>query len=140
MTRKGPRPPSQRQLRVGESIRHALAETLARGDLRDPALAGRSITVTEVRATPDLRNAKVYVMPLGGASGAPSADDKEIAAALQRSAAWLRALVNEAVPLKFSPKLDFVLDPTFEAARRIQQVLDAPEVARDLGAADDPSS
>ena len=136
------RPAGQRQLRVGETIRHALSELLVRGSLRDPALRGRSITVTEVRCSPDLRNATVYVVPLGGGGAEGGGEAGEVVAALQRSAPYLRGRVNEAVALKYSPRLTFALDTSFDEARRIQEVLDTPAVARDLGPAvdDDASS
>ena len=126
MARRHPRPPSQRQRRVGETVRHALAEALCRGELRDPAVAGRSITVTEVRCSPDLKSATAYVMPLGGGG-------EDAVEGLQRSAAFLRSRVNEAVALKFSPRITFVLDSSFDEAQRINEMLAAPEVARDLG-------
>ena len=120
------RPPSQRQLRVGEELRHALSEIFARGELRDPDLMGRSLTVTEVRASPDLRNVTAYVTPLGGGA------DQAFLAALARTAPFLRARMAEMVPLRYTPKLFFAIDTSFDAARRIEEVLRAPEVARDL--------
>ena len=127
MTRAKGRAPSQRQLRVGEEVRHALSQVLTRGELRDPALVGRSITVTEVRISPDLRAATVFVVPLG--------EDGEgaLVKGLERSAPYLRGRVNEAVHLKHSPRLTFALDTTFAAARRIDEVLHRPDVVRDLG-------
>ena len=118
--------PSQRQLRVGEELRHALSDIFARGELHDPELAGRFLTVTEVRASPDLRNATAYVVQLG----APA--DEQLLKALGRSAPFLRGRLAEMVNLRFSPKLSFAVDVSFEAAQRIEQVLRAPEVARDL--------
>jgi ribosome-binding factor A len=108
---------SQRQLRVGEELRHALVRLLERGVLRDPALAGRSITVTEVRVSPDLKNATAFVTPLGGAGGV------EAVKALNHASAHLRGQVAGAVRLRFAPRLDFVLDTSFDNASRIDRVL-----------------
>jgi len=119
--------PSQRQLRVGEALRHALAETLARGDLRDPELAERSITVSEVRISPDLRHATAFVMPLGGDDAAP------VLAALKRAAPYLRTVLAKAVRLRYAPDVTFTLDRSFDEAERIERALKAPHVARDLG-------
>jgi ribosome-binding factor A len=118
--------PSQRQLRVGELVRHALSEVLLRGDVRNPELQGASITVTEARMSPDLRLATVFFVPLGGGDAAP------IQAALERSRPFLRARVAEAVDLKFAPDLRFAVDASFEEARRVDALLHSPQVARDL--------
>lgn len=118
--------PSQRQLRVGELVRHALSEVLLRGDVRDPELQTASITVTEARMSPDLRLATVYFVPLGGGDAGP------IRAALERSRPFLRARVAEAVDLKFAPDLRFAVDTSFEEARRVDAILHSPQVARDL--------
>ncbi|MEM9045125.1 MAG: 30S ribosome-binding factor RbfA [Pseudomonadota bacterium] len=118
--------PSQRQLRVGEVIRRALSEIFARGDLHMEELAGVSITVTEVRASPDLRQARVYVMPLGGAQA------DEIVDALNASAREIRREVARSVTLKFSAQLDFVLDESFDRMDRTREMLSQPKVARDL--------
>ena len=120
------RQPSVRQLRVGEELRHALAEVLGRGDLRDPALATRSITVSEVRTSPDLRNATAFVIPLGGG------DDTEVLAALRRAAPFLRSQIAKAVRLRLVPNLSFQRDESFDAAQRIDDILHHPDVARDL--------
>lgn len=109
--------PSKRQLRVGEELRHVLAHVLMRDDLRDPALAGVSITVTEVRASPDLKNATVYVLPLGGV------DADEVVAALKRAAPYLRGQVAHEVDLRYTPTLSFEADRSFEQAERIDQLL-----------------
>jgi ribosome-binding factor A len=122
----GRRGAGQRPLRVGEALRHALAQILRDDAIRDPALHGADITVSEVRMSPDLKNATVYVMPLGGAHAA------EIVAALGRSAPFLRGRLARAVPLRYTPNLSFALDASFEAAERIAAVLRRPEVARDL--------
>jgi ribosome-binding factor A len=125
------RGPSQRQLRVGELIRHTLAEMLARGEVRDPDLEGLVVTVTEVRPSPDLRVATVYVMPLGGVGG-----DLALAA-LGRAAPYLRGRIAREVELRFAPELRFALDTTFDEATRIEKLLRSPPVARDLGERDE---
>jgi ribosome-binding factor A len=118
--------PSQRQLRVGEELRHALAHILERGELHDPALQDVTVTVTEVRVSPDLKNATAFVMPLGG-SHAP-----EIIAALKRSAPYIRGAVARAVQLRHAPQIGFTLDTSFDHATRIDALLHRPDVARDL--------
>ena len=120
------RAPSLRQLRVGEEIRHCLADVLARDDLRDPALRGRVITVSEVRVSPDLRNATAFVMPLGGDDAA------EVMEALGRAAPFLRGQVSGQIRLKFSPRLSFQYDSVFDEAARVDGLLRSPAVARDL--------
>lgn len=122
-----PRAPSQRQLRVGELIRHALSEVLAREELRDPLLAETPVTVTEVRPSPDLRHAACFVMPLGGGRTA------EVVDALNRSAPWLSGQIARRVKLRFSPRLAFRPDESFDYADRITTLLKSPEVAGDLG-------
>ena len=117
---------SQRQLRVGEELRHALAQLLRPGELRDPALCDANITVTEVRVSPDLKNATAFVMPLAGADAA------DIMAGLKRSAAFLRARVVRTVELRQAPNLSFALDTAFDSAARITAILQSPEVERDL--------
>lgn len=117
---------SQRQLRVGELIRHALVDILARGELRDPDLAGASVTVTEVRVSPDLRNAAVFVLPLGGERTG------EVVAALQRAAPFLRRLIGPSVTMKYLPELSFLADTAFDARERIDSLLRSPAVSRDL--------
>ena len=120
------REPGQRQLRVGEELRHALAHILQRGELRDPALQDITVTVTEVRISPDLKNAVAYVMPLGGRHA------MEVIAGLTRSAGYLRAQLAREVPLRFTPGLTFALDTSFDHASRINELLHRPEVERDL--------
>jgi ribosome-binding factor A len=117
---------SQRQLRVGEELRHLLAEILARDELRDPALQGTTITVTEVRISPDLKSATVFVMPLGGK------DSPERIAALQRAAGFLRSLIAREVTLRSVPSLRFALDTSFDHASHIEALLHRPEVERDI--------
>ncbi len=119
--------PSQRQLRVGELIRHAVAEVLARGEAPDPVLTRNPITVPEVRMSPDLRLATVYVMPLGGR------DKEAVIEALERNKKFLRGEVVRRVSMKFAPDLRFRIDDRFDEAERIEKLLRSPEVARDLG-------
>jgi ribosome-binding factor A len=116
----------QRRLRVGEELRHALVRILREGELRDPALAGASITISEVRLSPDLRNATVFVMPLGGARAA------EILAGLRRSAPVVKGRLAQAIALRYVPNLSFALDQSFDQAARITELLRRPEVERDL--------
>jgi ribosome-binding factor A len=118
--------PRQRQLRVGEELRHALAQLLRPGELRDPALHDANVTVTEVQLSPDLRNATAFVMPLAGAN-AP-----DIVAALKRSAPYLKGRIARAVRLRRVPNLTFALDNAFDRAERIAAVLRSDAVERDL--------
>jgi len=118
--------PSQRQLRVGEALRHALSGILDRGKLRNPALRNVSITVTEVRTSPDLKNATAFVMPLGG----EAAD--EIVEALGKAAPYLRSTVAREVELRHVPRLQFEVDRSFGQADHIDTLLRQPQVARDL--------
>ena len=117
MSKRTGRPPSQRQLRVGEEIRHVLAESMERGRLRDRTLDGQSITVTEARMSADLRSADVFVIPLGGGEGAA------ILEALDRARPFLRREIARTVRLKFVPEIRFHADQTFERARRIEELL-----------------
>ena len=121
----------QRQLRVGEELRHALARLLRPGELRDPALFDADVTVTEVRISPDLRNATAFVMPLGGANAA------DIIAGLRRSAPYLKGQVAKAVRLRRVPNLSFQLDSAFDSAERIATLLHSEAVERDLGDKDE---
>jgi ribosome-binding factor A len=118
--------PSQRALRAGELVRHALAEVLSRGEVHDPVIQGHMITVPEVRMSPDLRQATAYVMPLGGR------DAKDVLAALERNKKFLRGEVARRVNLKFAPEIRFRLDERFDEAERIEKLLRTPEVRRDL--------
>jgi len=122
---------SQRQLRVGEELRHALAELLERGEMRDPELRDASITVTMVDVSPDLRNALAFIVPLGG----QNADI--ILAAMRRAAPFFRARLARMIDLRFTPELRFELDRSFDHASHINQLLHTPEVARDLKPDDD---
>ena len=125
---------SQRQLRVGELIRHALAEMLSRGDIHDPTIEAHMITVPEVRMTADLRLATVYVMPLGGKG------EKEVVAALERNKKFLRGEIAHRVNLKFAPDIRFRVDERFDEAERIEKILRTPEVRRDLESKPDEES
>jgi ribosome-binding factor A len=118
--------PGQRQLRVGEEIRHVLARIFERETLRDPALAGVRLTVTEVRPSADLRHARVYVVPLGGGDVAP------ILEGLKRVRPFLRREMAGQLTMKFIPDLSFAADNSFDEAAHILKLLHKPEVARDL--------
>lgn len=115
--RGGARAPSQRQLRMGELLRHILAETLARSTFRDPVLANAHITVTEVRPSPDLKNATVFVTPLGGE------DMSTVVDALQKARAYLRGQVAKSLETKVVPDLSFKADVSFANAERIDTLL-----------------
>jgi len=117
---------SQRQLRVGELVRHAIAEMLMRGDVHDPVIEGHLITVPEVRMSADLRLATIYVMPLGGR------DAEEVVAAFERHKKYLRAEIAHRINLKFAPDIRFRIDDRFAEAERIDRLLHSPAVARDL--------
>jgi ribosome-binding factor A len=131
MSRTAPKShsPTHRLERVGELIRHAIAEVLARGDVLDPAL-DHPVTVPSVRMSPDLKLATVSVMPLGGQNSAATIE------ALNRHKKELRTLVARKINLKFAPDLRFALDSTFDAQAHIDALLKSPEVARDLGRPD----
>src|SRR5690242_11675811 len=122
----GPPGGSPRQLRVGELIRHALADMLTRGEVHDPVIEGHLITVPEVRMTADLRLATIYVMPLGGR------DKNDVVAALERNKRYLRGEIAHRVNLKFAPDIRFRIDERFDEAERIEKLLRTPEVQRDL--------
>ncbi|MBK8173849.1 MAG: 30S ribosome-binding factor RbfA [Rhodospirillales bacterium] len=126
-------PAGQRQLRVGEELRHALAWVFERGEIRDPAFAGVSITVTEVRISPDLRRATVFILPLGGVNA------DEIATALTRARGFLRRRIGQSMRLRYVPDLAFRVDRTFDEADRIGRALRSPDVAADLAPDDDLS-
>jgi len=117
---------SQRQLRVGELVRHAMAELLTRGDVHDPVIEGHLITVPEVRMSPDLRLATIYIMPLAGR------DADAVIAAFERNKKFLRGEIAHAINLKFAPDIRFRIDERFAEAERIDKLLRSPEVKRDL--------
>jgi ribosome-binding factor A len=118
--------PSQRQLRVGEMLRHALADVLRRGDLRDPDLTGVSVTITQVKPSADMRYATIYCEPLGGKNA------KTIVAALNRHKGYLRGEMGRLIELKFTPELRFLEDESFAEAQKIETLLKSPSVRRDL--------
>ena len=118
--------PSQRQLRVGELIRHALAEMLARGEIYDDVLASHVVTIPEVRMSPDLRLASIYVMPLGGK------DVEPVLTALERNKKYIRGEIAHEINLKFAPDIRFMADETFEEANRIERLLASDKVRKDL--------
>jgi ribosome-binding factor A len=120
------REPSQRQLRAGELVRHALVEVLTREEIHDADLANRPITVSEVRMSPDLRKANCFILPLGGVGTA------DAITALNRVAPWLGGQVARRVRLKYAPKLQFHVDESFDQASRIDTLLRREDVARDL--------
>lgn len=122
---------SQRQLRVGELVRHAVAELLTRGDVHDEVIESHMITVPEVKMTADMRLATVYIMPLGGRDG------QAVLAALERNKKFLRGEIAHRVNLKFAPDLRFRLDERFDEAERIDKLLRSPSVSRDLDGDDE---
>jgi ribosome-binding factor A len=124
---------SQRQLRVGELIRHELAALLSRGDIHDPVIETHMITVPEVRMSPDLRLATIYIMPLGGRDGEAVVD------ALDRNKRYVRGEIARRVNLKFAPEIRFRIDDRFDEAERIEKLLRTPVVQRDLTSRDDLS-
>lgn len=128
---RGHKAPSQRQLRVGEELRHIIASIIERGDIRDPDLAGRAITVTEVRISPDLKNATVFVVPLGGG------DVAAVIKGLKRARSFIRHEVARQVDLRVAPDLFFEPDTSFDEASKIDALLRSPVVARDLEAGGD---
>ena len=120
------RAPSQRQLKAGELVRRALAEIIARENLRDPDLQGVSVTISEVRTSPDLKHAVVYAAPLGGGNA------KAVISALNRASKFLRGRLGREMEMKSTPALKFVEDTTFDTATEMQEILNRPEVKRDL--------
>ena len=121
--------PSQRQLRVGETLRHALSSILAHGDIRDPDLDGVSVTVTQVKPSPDMRHAVVYCEPLGGRNA------EKVVGALNRHRGLLRGQMGRMITLKFTPELRFVEDKSFSEAEKIENLLKSARVRRDIEAA-----
>ena len=126
MSRNSAKSPSQRQLRVGEELRHAIAGVLERDEVRDPDVAGRSVTVTEVRVSPDLKNATAYVMPLGGD------EVSTVIAGLNRAQAFFRREIGRRARLRHVPRVSFTQDSTFDQAGRINALLREPGVRQDL--------
>jgi ribosome-binding factor A len=117
---------AQRQLRVGELVRHALADMLIRGDVHDPVIEAHMITIPEVRVTADLRLATIYVMPMGGRNA------EEVVAAFERHKKYLRTEIAHRINLKFAPDIRFRVDDRFAEAERIERLLRSPDVKRDL--------
>ena len=129
--RAAPAGPSQRQLRAGELVRHALVEILREETMSDPTLAGVSVTVTEVRMSPDLRHALCFVEPLGGVHAG------EVVAGLNRTAKFLRGRLGHAITLKFTPDLKFIHDESFQEAERMSKLFEDPKVQQDLAPDED---
>ncbi len=130
----GPQGPSQRQLRAGELIRHALVEVLREEEIHDPAMEGVSVTVTEVRMSPDLKHATCFVEPLGaGVETAPTAGHvEEIVKALNAHARFLRGVLGRHIDMKFTPDLKFRHDESFDAAGRMDRLFSDPRVRADI--------
>lgn len=122
----GPGGPSQRQLRVGEALRHALADVLRENEIRDPDLAGVSVTITQVKPSPDMRYATVYCEPLGGENAGA------VVAALNRHKGFLRGEMGHRIAMKFTPDLRFVEDESFAEAQKIETILKSDRVREDL--------
>jgi ribosome-binding factor A len=118
--------PSQRQLRVGEMLRHAISEILSRGEIRDPDLEGISVTVTQVKPSPDMRHAMIFCEPLGGRNA------ERVIAALNRHRGFIRGQMGHMIRLKFTPDLRFVEDQSFAEAEKIETILKSAKVQRDL--------
>ena len=123
--------PSQRQLRVGEMLRHSLAEILRRGEIRDPDLVGVSVTITQVKPSPDMRHATVFCEPLGGKNA------KQVIAALNKHKGFLRGELGHTITMKFTPDLRFVEDESFAEAEKIETILKSSRVQRDLAQPDE---
>ncbi len=128
------KPPSQRQLRVGEEIRHALVRVLVRGDFHDPLLCEANLTVTQVAVSPDLRNATAFVVPLGGSQV------DEIVRVLNRAAGYLRGQLGREIQLRYTPRLGFEPDLSFDRADELERLLHSPRVRRDLERTDESSN
>jgi ribosome-binding factor A len=122
---------SARQLRVGELVRHALADMLSRGDIHDPVIEAHLITIPEVHMSADLRLATIYVMPLGGR------DEAAVLSALEHNKRYMRGEIARRINLKFAPEIRFRIDERFDEAERIEKLLRTPAVARDLGDGED---
>ena len=127
----GPSGPSQRQLRVGEALRHALAQVLRDNEIHDPELSGVPVTITQVKPSPDMRYATVYCEPLGGGNA------KAVVDALNKHKGFLRGEMGHRIAMKFTPDLRFVEDESFAEAQKIETILKSPEVQRDLSAEHD---
>ena len=132
--RHQPQSPTQRQLRAGELIRHALVEVLREEEIHDEALTGVSVTLTQVRMSPDLRHATCFVEPLGAGVGAAPGDVKDIVKALNKHAKFLRGVLGRRIDMKFTPDLKFIHDDSFDTASHMNRLFEDPRVARDLTA------
>ena len=126
--------PSQRQLRVGEMLRHALSQILTRGDIRDPDLEGVSVTITQVKPSGDMRHATVFCEPLGGKNV------EKIIPALNRHARFIRGEMGHMIAMKFTPELRFLEDESFAEAEKIENLLKSERVARDLAKSEEDGS
>ena len=133
-TRRAPAGPTQRQLRAGELVRHALVDIFREEEIGDPAMEGVSVTVTEVRMSPDLRHATVFVEPLGGGHYA------EVVDALNRHSKFLRGRLGKSIDLRFTPALKFLHDESFNEAARMSRLFDDPKVRRDLAPDEPPAA
>lgn len=122
-------PPSQRQLRAGELVRHALVDILSREELRDPGLQGVSVTIGEVRCSPDLKHANIFVTPLGDSD---PKHQEALTAALNRASKFLRGRLAREIDMKYTPELHFLTDDSYDAASAMDRLLDSPQVQRDL--------
>jgi len=131
--------PGQRQLRVGEEIRHALAQIIERGEARDPELKNVMLTVTEVRISPDLKNATAFVVPLGGRLS-EGHDMAGLVRALNHAAPFFRTRIAQMVNLRYAPKIGFLADTSFDEAHHIDELLHDPRVVRDINAPEDPDA
>jgi ribosome-binding factor A len=127
MKKEAPTGPSVRVLRVGEQVRHILSDILARGDVHDDVLSAHPISITEVRMSPDLRHATVFIKPLLGK------DEEAVLKALRTNTAYLQKTVAAKVRMKYAAKLKFLADESFDEASHIDALLRDPKVARDLG-------
>lgn len=134
MSRRDAKAPSQRQLRVGEEVRHAIAWALERGEVRDPDVHGIAVTVTEVRISPDLKNATAFVVPLGGGT---DSDLDKLLKGLNSAVPYLRKVIARSVQLRSVPRLNFIADVSFDEASHIDRLLRDPVVARDVAAGTD---
>jgi len=130
---KAPAGQSQRQLRAGEVVRHALVDIMREANLNDPLLSEISITVTQVRVSPDLKHAIVFIEPLGGTNAG------DVVAALNKHSKFYRGRLGHAITMRFTPDLKFVHDESFDVASRINQLFDDPRVRADLERGADPS-
>ncbi|MDX1574980.1 MAG: 30S ribosome-binding factor RbfA [Kiloniellales bacterium] len=128
------KPPSQRRLRVGEEIRHALTRVLGRGELRDPLLSEANVTITQVEVSPDLQNATAFAVPLGGHRS------DEVVRALNRAAGYLRGQLGREIHLRYTPRLGFEADRSFDRADEVERLLRSPRVRRDLEQAEEDAA